>query len=274
MRKVLALKGKMLKIILIAAAFFFILGNVGAQQYSILGHTVEITVDNSGYGDISEKFALSFPNETQLENFKTKSQELGVDLANWEAFDSRIFAHIGRGKFTIKSSTVSFDDKSKFLDIHYTLTDPIMEKTDETSRVITYRLKTNAFTTFDVGNFWEIPANTVIRFELPNSVEVAQPVSPAAAVTNNVVVWEGYKISNDLKLQYNFFKEIAPSFDLSAFILNLTSTSFFMPLMAVILVALGVVYWKRATLSEKIENYIVRHSEIKTKEEEHPEIYD
>ena len=258
-----------IRVLLVLTLLLFLVSSVNAQQFEILNHTIDVTIDEYGKGDIVERFSLFFVNNIQLELFKEESQNLGVDLGAWEVFDSRIRTYIGKDRFTIAHGTIGFDESSKILVIEYTLTEPIMERIDDTSRVSTYKLKTNAMITeFIAGSFWEIPDNTTINFILPPNSEIKQPVSPEAVVSGSLVTWQGYKSSNQLNLQYDLFKEIAPAFDISKFILDLTQTELFIPVLAVFVIVIGIVYWRRDKLSARIENYVIRNSEITPKEEE------
>lgn len=261
------------RIIILIAISVFLVSNASALSYSIINHTIEISVNETGNANIIEKFHFYFPSIAQLEEFKQTSENIGLDLEEWEALDSKITAHIGKDRYAIKNISGGFNESSESLEIRYSLLEPIMEKIDETSRVVKYSLKANAFSaSFDAGDLWEIPVNTTIRVILPTNAELTKTPSPKASVFENIIAWEGYTTSNKLELEYELIKEIAPSFDIAKFLLNLTSSNLFIPVIAVLVIIVGIVYWKRNEINSRIENYVVEHSEIVPDDEHFEEI--
>ena len=246
-----------------------LVSNVHALSYSIINHTIEISVNETGHADVIERCHFYFPSIAQLEEFKQTSETIGLDLEKWEILDSKITAHIGKDRYTIKNISGGFDESSESLEIRYSLLEPIMENMGETSRVSKYSLKTNAFSaSFDAGDLWEIPVNTTIRVIFPTNTELTKMPSPEAAVFENRIAWEGYKTSNKLELEYELIKEIAPTFDIAKFLLSLTSSDLFVPVIGLLALIAGAIYWKRNEISSRIENYIIKHSEI-TPDENH-----
>lgn len=254
---------KFIRIAVLIAISVFLISNVNALSYSIINHTIEISVNETGNADVVERFQFYFPSIAQLEEFKQTSENIGLDLEKWENLDSEITAYIGKDRYTIKNISGGFNESSESLEIKYSLLEPIMEKIGETSRVVKYSLKANAFSaSFDAGDLWEIPVNTTVRVTLPNNAELTKIPSPEASVFENIIAWEGYTTSNKLELEYELIKEIAPSFDIAKFLLGLTSSNLFIPVIAVLAIILGIVYWKRNEINSRIENYVVEHSEI------------
>ncbi|MFH1240331.1 MAG: hypothetical protein V1672_03880 [Candidatus Diapherotrites archaeon] len=256
------------RIVVLIAISALLVNNVCALSYSILNHTIEISVNDTGNADVVERFKFYFPSMAQREEFKQTSQTIGLDLEKWETLDPKITTYIGKGRYTIQNISVGFDESSESLELKYSLLEPIMEKIEETSRVTKYSLKANAFSaSFDAGDLWKIPVNTTIRLILPTNTELTKTPSPEASIFENKIAWEGYKTSNKLELEYDLIKDIAPTFDIAKVLLSLTSSNLFIPVIGILALVAIVIYVKRSEINSKIENYVIKHSEIVPDEE-------
>ncbi|MCX6798645.1 MAG: hypothetical protein NTW59_00940 [Candidatus Diapherotrites archaeon] len=256
----------MRKFLLIAGLLLLLCATASAQFYLIDRHAIEITVDRQGNAVVSDKFFIQFQNQQQLDDFRAKVTQIGVNIDAWLAYDDRIKPAIG-AESDITVSKVSFvEEPSAYLEIRYSLNDTLMEKKSETSRVIGYGIKEKFFSGFLEGSLWVIPAGTTITVILPGGVEVLQPVEPDAATSGNTIMWSGYKYSNKLTLNYNEFKQIA-SFDLDKALQQVMESDLFWVIVAVLAVSALLGLWKRRAISEKIERYIVEHSDLRSEEE-------
>ncbi|MBN1940711.1 MAG: hypothetical protein JW772_00855, partial [Candidatus Diapherotrites archaeon] len=83
---------------------------------------------------------------------------------------------------------------------------------------------------------------------------------------SNRVVWQGYKSSNVLTLEYRIGKEIA-NINLAESINALLNSPLFLIFVASLVIIAGILMVKKNSISEKIENYIVDHSDFAGKEE-------
>ena len=262
-----------IRIAILLIISLILISNVNALSYSIINHTIEISVNDTGHAEIVERFHFYFPSLAQLEEFKQTSESIGLDLEKWGALDPKITAYIGKERYTIKNVSGGFDASSESLEIKYSLLEPIMKNIGETSRVAKYSLNANAFSdSFDAGDLWEIPVNTTIRIILPTNTELTKIPSPEASVFENRIAWEGYKTSNKLELEYELIKEIAPTFDIAKFLLSLTSSNLFIPVMGLIALIAGAIYWKLDEINSRIEKYVIKHSEIVPDEEHFEEL--
>ena len=145
-------------------ALLFFAGIASAQFYVMESHTIEITVDLEGNAQVTERYYLNFQNEQQLADFRQTVSEIGVSIEGWNDYDDRIYPRIGQEKDIVVSG-ISFTENSNsldFLEMNYFLKNPIMEKKNETSRVIEYSLKPSAFSRFVDGSLYVIPAGTSI----------------------------------------------------------------------------------------------------------------
>jgi hypothetical protein len=250
-------------------ALLLLLSSASAQFYILDGHTVEIDVDSVGNAQISEKYFLRFQNEHQLADFRQAVSQIGVSLDGWREYDARIFPHIGLEKNLVVSgiSFVEEETSLDFLEITYSLKEPIMEKKRETSRVIDFSLKTKFFNEFKDGPVWVIPEGTLISVQLPRGIEINGTAKPDALVEGTKVAWEGYATGNELFLEYSLFKQIA-SFDLSQLVAELMQSDLFLIVVVATAVVLGILFLKRKKISGKLEGYVISHSDLGGGEEE------
>ena len=250
-------------------ALAFLAQLAGAQFYVLENHSIEITVGQVGNAQVAERYYLNFQNEQQLADFRKSVADIGVDVDGWRAYDQRIYPRIGQ-PVGIAVNGISFienENSLDFLQMSYSLKSPIMEKKSETSRVVEYGLKADAFSNFIDGSLWVIPKNTTITVMLPRGVEIHEPVKPDAIVGENTVIWTGYVFGNELELNYSFFKEIA-SFDLAQAINGLMESDLFLILLAVAAVVFAVILVKRKAIAGSVENYVIAHSDFGGEEED------
>ncbi len=247
----------------IGLALLLLLSSASAQFYIMDRHELSIEVDSIGNAEINEKYFLLFQNEQQLADFRQAVSQIGVSLDDWREYDERIFPHIGLEKDLIVSGISFVEEESSldFLEITYTLKEPIMEKKRETSRVIDYGLKAKFFNEFKDGPVWVIPEGTSISVQLPRGVEINGLVKPESLVEGTNITWKGYASGNELFLEYSFFKQIA-SFDLSKLISEMMQSDLFWIFVAVAAVIVGVLFLKRKRISGKIESYVISHSDL------------
>mgnify|MGYP005653370243 CR=1 FL=1 len=123
------------------------------------------------------------------------------------------------------------------------------------------------FRFFESGALWVIPEGITLIITVPEDVELKPPV-PEAVVTGKTITWKGFKSSNSLEIRYTEFKQIAPSFELSQFFQMLLGSEEGIIILGITVVCIVALYWKRESISDKIENYIVEHSDLGSKIEE------
>ncbi len=250
----------------------FILCPANAQVFQITQHTIDIKIDKDGFGEIVERFYLSFPNEFQLQQFKKKYEELQTDLDKWSLFNERFRIHIGT-KDEIKpgSGLITFNMDEKFLEIRYSLINPLMGKNldESTGRSIVFELNRWVLKEFLQGELYTIPKNTTISFTLPAQATVERSdVFDGATISNNlkpVIKIPGGISTNTIKIKYTYWTQIAPSFSLAYmvkdFVENTNKETQTIVLLA-LLVFVGAVYWKRKSLGGKIEAFIIKNSKL------------
>lgn len=263
---ILGIKMRFWKITVLFFLLFFCT-LAAAQVHQITTRSIQINVDETGNAEVTEKFFLSFPNDFQLQQFRTETEKIGVDLAAWQQFNPGFTPSIG-GRSRARVSDIGFvETESKYLEMKYTLDEPIMSKTNETSRVIEYSLNSKFFSGFIEGSLWVIPNDVTIIVDLPLQSEIQEPVKPEANVTGNRVIWTGYKSTNILSLSYLRFKQIA-SLNLNEVVAAIMGSEFFPLLIAIAIIVAIVWFWKRKAIAARIEAYIIEHSDLSAMENE------
>lgn len=238
------------------------------QFYILDSHSIDIAVDEDGMAQVRERYFMVFQNEQQLADFRQAVSTIGVSVEGWKAYDARIYPRIGQEN-EINVTGISFienQDSSKYLELVYSLREPLMEKKSETSTVVEFALNTKYLSGFIDGSLWVIPENTSIIVHLPKGVQIEAPVKPDASIEGSTVAWNGYVFGNELNLSYSLFKQIA-SFDLSGLLQQAMQSDLFWIGAAIVVIAAAIVIVKRKAISEKIEGYIVAHSDLGSEEE-------
>ena len=259
--------------ILLAVCALLLAAAACAQTYEVSSHSITIEVDGEGFAKVSEKFFLKFPNSYQMERFLEKSRELGSSLESWKAFDSTIYTHIGSTADVINGIVKPLEKEGKnyYLEISYELSSAIMKKKSETSRMINYALAENVLSEFFSGNLLVIPKGTTIKFVLPKSIEIRERPQPEAVLDGSNVTWSGYKSANAFILEYVYWRQIAPSVEISMLFYSLITSKDLPLILGVLLILALVLYWKKKVIAAKIENYVVEHSDLSKGEHEKEE---
>ena len=254
--------------IILACIALMMLAPAYADMYSIMNHRIEIEIDEEGYANVTEKFFLSFPTDFQLRDFRARVEENGVRLANWKSFDAKFHTYIGDESLLGRSEVGFVENSSKYLEMKYDLTEPIMSSRGVASRITEFELRNKFFSQFIREQLWVFPEGTIIIMNMPLGAEIKE-VEPEANVSGNSISWQGYKSKNRLVLKYWLTQQIG-SFDVNAVLQQLMRSGLFWVVVVAIIVIAGALYWKRKIISSKIESYVVEHSDFGGKEEEEP----
>lgn len=245
-----------------------------AQASSLTQHSVDIEVGQDGFGKVTEKFVFLFESQNELEQFREQARKIGADLDAWRAFDNNITNYIG----TIKEASIGYEETEgdRQVKLEYQTAEPLFF-VNETARQTDYSLDSRAFESFRKGSIYIIPSNTKIIFSLPKnaklniaslkpSIEDRTAIERARAEKR--IFWIGHlSISGDLGLSYRIEKQIVPSVSLTQALESMIESGDASFLAAIILVLLGMTYFKRKSIQKKIESYLIEHSVLEHKKE-------
>ncbi|GEM_PF-2355921 len=254
---------------LAAVLLLLVLPAVSAR--SISQHSIQIEAEENGDAYITEQYFLSFDNSTELALMRARAREIGADIQGWQNFDAAIFPHIG----IIKpgSGKIGFEEKEgdRFVKIEYVTRDPLFIS-EETSRRTTFHLDSRQFASFQTGSVYTISTNTKIVFLIPRQAGFNEAnINPEAEINYEAkrFVWSGYRVSTgNLEFGYWLEKQIAPSIGISSLLQDLLPTSEFKILLAIGLLGMGMIYFKRNSLQQKIEKYLIENSSLEKETDE------
>lgn len=232
---------------------------------SISSHSIQIEISEKGEAHVSEQYFFSFNNPREIETLRNQAQLIGADLGGWKSFEPNIFPHIG--EIMPGTGKIGFEEKEgdRFVKIEYDTKKPLFT-IEETSRRLTYRLDASQFSSFQTGSTYTIPTNTKIALTLPPQARFdPNQFKPQPEINDEAkrFVWSGYlNTTGNLEAEFWIEKQIAPTFGISSFLQEFLPTQEFKFILAAGLFGIGVVYFKRKTIQQKIENYLIRHSTL------------
>ncbi|MFH0955413.1 MAG: hypothetical protein V1777_04890 [Candidatus Micrarchaeota archaeon] len=245
-----------------------------ASARTINQHVIEITVDSVGKTQVVERFYLLFDSEREITNFQQQAQALGADLDSWQAFDGNIHNYIG----AIEQGRITYEEKEgdRFVKLEYTTKNPLFAAS-ETVRQTNYSINSGAFESLRQGSVFVIPSNTKIVIQLPHQTQIdLASLKPGLeqqslidqTIQNKRIIWSGHlTISGNLQLNYSIEKEIAPNVGISKLFIQFVQNGQAGYIVAVLLVFLGIVYFKRRSIQQKAEHYLIENSSLEQKNE-------
>jgi hypothetical protein len=243
----------------LAGLLILLLNSVNA--YTLEKQGISISIDREGIASIKEKYFLSFENNVALDSFKKTVKDNGPNFVAWKIFDERIFPHVIGPEDELLQKSVSFDEETGSLEINYILTTKIV-RLGEQARTTVFSLIQNRFNYFVQGASVIIPKNTAISIKIPDNATLLSAL-PVPSSKDHEIVWNGFLSSNQFELTYEIKKPIAPEISLSDLVESIFSReeSFF--ILVVVAAVIILLYWKKDAISDRIEGYIIKHSEIK-----------
>jgi len=238
-----------------------------AFAYNLSKQEFEIKVDDKGFGVITEKYYFTFLGSEDLNAFMQAVKKNGQDLLVWQVFDERINPYFETPEI-ISLIGFSFDPKTNVLELKYSTDNQIAQKAVEDPRSTTWRLKPGFLQKFEQGTLIIVPKSIKISIEFPQAAELkTELLPPTVQTTKNSLLLNNVRV-NSLNIQYVIPKPIAQTISLSEIIDWLKNTGLIYVILAALIVLGVVAVIKRKSISERIENYLVEHSEISSREEE------
>ncbi|MBS3058619.1 MAG: hypothetical protein J4478_04430 [Candidatus Diapherotrites archaeon] len=249
-------------------AFLLLIAGI-ATAYTIEKKELTIKIDESGNGTFNEKYYFAFFDRQDLDEFLKVVTENGQDLLKWQASSTPIVPYFSSiEKLSLKE--FSFNQAKQVLELEYSAEEKSSVKILEDQRSSVWRLNQSLLQKFEQGTIMEVPRDITISIELPANSELKTELLPQvllAKATKNTLSLNNVRVNN-LNIQYVIPKPIAQTVSLTELLNWLNSTGLIYALIAAIIVLGAIIAVKRKSISERIENYIVEHSEISRKEEE------
>lgn len=229
-------------------------------------HSIDVYLENDGSANIQEQFFFNFfAGET--EQLEKDFQENTPSLAEWKRDYSFVHPYIGienrvEGLEFLLKKTVSNQPTLQLSYKYSQLSQKIA--TENQGRSTIWKLSESTLLNFISAGSIIIDERTQIKIHLPtNSVLDKRPLPNGIADTGNIITLTNFQ-SNSLNVQYTILTPIADPIDSSKLISNFLESPLAVFLLAIIALIAAYVYINREGLSEKIENYVIEHSEFKT----------
>ncbi|MCR4335689.1 MAG: hypothetical protein NUV57_04080 [archaeon] len=254
----------MKRIILILALLFLSL-SVNAVEINQL--TINIAVDNQGFANIVENYDLQFISPFEEADFANKTIENSSSLQAWQADYDFFYPRFAQNITEISPTPpikISFNNEANRLTFEYSLRERFATLTSEEQRSDFFIINNKQLAIFLDTSIIVIPENNTVRINIPQNSEIDTSKLPEkAVVSGNTIILSGIR-SNSISIEYRVMKPIAPT---SGELIQGLS-GIYVILAPILIVLLVFAYIKRNELEEKIETYLVKHSEMKTRKEE------
>lgn len=230
-------------------------------------HNIDIFINETGSARVTEQFFFSFfaDEAAQLEK---DFEENTPSLFEWKRDYPFIHPYIGiesqaeNLEFFLKK-TVSGQPT---LELSYSFPSGLAQKiaTENQGRTARWKLSDSALLNFISAGSISIDAKTQIKIHLPAGAVVDKRLLQQGLLdSSNVITLTNFQ-SNALNVQYAILTPIADPIDTGKFLSDVMGSPLFFFLMVALVLVCVYVYLNREEISEKIEDYIVEHSEFKT----------
>ncbi|AJF60739.1 MAG: hypothetical protein J4224_04185 [Candidatus Diapherotrites archaeon] len=244
-------------------AVFLLLFLGSASAVKVRSHSIEVSIEDNGSASVIERYAIEFESVLDVDEFQENKQRNSSGLAAWKADYPFFFPQFGEiAGNKLERSFVSYDEESNTLTLEYRLREAFPSLLADEPRTTSWSISSAQLSAFQKENLIVIPENTSIEFNLPSTAEVSEPSLPAgASLVGKTIVLRGLTTSH-LDMKYSVQKPIVQTVNSIQLIQEFISNSSNLALIVVGFIVIGIVFLKRKELSERIETYIVEHSEL------------
>ncbi len=255
----------MKKLLLLALMLGFIAANVAAiAAVSVELLDISISVDNKGYAGITENYILKFTSPFEEDDFKQKAVGNSSSRLSWEASYNFFYPRFAESTGNeLDTSSIIYDEGSKTLTLKYTLKKTFAALLREEQRANFFRINDRQFASFNEGGTIVIPEGTNIQLTLPTNSELQSDPPEKAIVNGNQIILRGIQ-TNALTIDYKALKPITQN----TFQLFEDFSGIYFLLVPLLIIIIGAAYIKREEVGQRIEDYLVKHSEIKPRTED------
>ena len=244
---------------------FFVLAilllTLNAQATEVINLEINIDIDNSGNATITENYNLQFISPFEKKEFNDEAIANSSSVSAWQADYEFFIPHFARNTENINSSSITYDNEAQRLTFVYTLKEPLASLIEQEQRSDLFEINDREFFSFNKSGTIVIPENTEIRINLPSNTQINRDELPSKAViTGSSILLTGIQ-SNSLNISYIFLKPIAPTG--LQLVEGISNT--YVILGPLIILILLIVVVRRQSIEKRIEDYLVEHSEIKSR---------
>ncbi|MBI4044846.1 MAG: hypothetical protein HY392_04005 [Candidatus Diapherotrites archaeon] len=252
-----------MKNLLAAVAIAFFLMPLFVHSLEVSTHLVEIEVDEAGFASVVEKYTLDFGTTREVLEFKENATRNSSSLLAWQSDYNFFYPRIGQVvQNIIEKSSVAYEEETRTLFLNYILANRFAQITKEEPRQTIWSVPAKNLLAFEVEGLIFIPENTSVKISIPKNAEIIS-LEPTAGirVENNDIFLSGIRTSS-FKLEYSVQKPLSSTFNILEALREFASSTPNFILLVIAVVVATVIYAKRKAVTEKIENYVVKHSEL------------
>lgn len=227
-------------------------------------NNIEVTLDSEGKAHVLEEY-FYFLEPGEIDSFRADAQDNGIVLQEWRIYDQNVDHHIGESDEDIENLLISttYSTYSAVLKMEYDTKEPVMDKITDSSRITEWSLIHNKLNLPVEGTQVIIPSHISIKFVLPQDSEVIGKVIPEATISGNKVEWKGFSAVNQFVLVYKTQKGIIENLYVSNLFPYLFYSEYNYVFLGLFVLVVGLAFWKRKRIAKRVEEFVVKNSEIK-----------
>ncbi len=231
-------------------------------------HGIDVFVTENGAATVEERFFFNFL-AGEAAQFEKDFVENTPSLSNWKDDYAFVGPHIG-SEGQVRNVEFLLNRTSNgepTLTMSYAYPTGLVQEMDVESQGRSTRWKVSeiALVDFIESANIRIPANTQIKFHFPSSSVIDTTLLPQGVSAVNGVVTLTNIQTNALRIEYLLFTPIADPIDLGKIVQDFQQSPLFILVIAAIAIVGVYIALNRETFSKKIEDYVIEHSEFKTK---------
>jgi len=243
---------------------FILFFSINVTAVTVDKLNIDAQVDAEGFAEITETYFLRFDTPFEKNAFYETAIENSSSIYAWSSENDFFFPHFEPSIDKLASSSISFDNQAEKIIFTYTIKKRFATLITEGQRADSFTIDDKQLFSFNDSGTIVIPENTTIKLILPPNTEFEEIELPEKAqLIGNTLTLNGIQ-SNVIKLKYKVLKPIAPNTtDFLELIMGFNSI--LLPLLIALLI---LIYFKKEKIEEKIEGYLIDHSEIKNRQPE------
>ncbi|MEM4256795.1 MAG: hypothetical protein QXD98_00380 [Candidatus Diapherotrites archaeon] len=226
-----------------------------------------VDLDDAGNAKVVENYHLYFVSDFEFEDFKNEVLVNSSSILTWQAKFDFFYPRFGsRAGKEIFSNQIVFDEQKRVLSLSYDVKN-FANVLSSGQRVWLFNIDSKVFNAFiDTGTI-SIPDNVIIIISFPSNAQVeTSSLAPGLKFSDNKLTLSALKI-NSISVNYFIVKSILPNDNNS--ILSF-SDNYIILLISILLFA--IVQTQKETIEKRLEQFIVKHSEIKKKIDDEIEV--
>ncbi|GEM_PF-2122841 len=263
----------MQKKFLALTAIAFVFFSATAAALTLRTHQIEIALDDKGFAEISEKYNLKFETLPEVAEFREQARRNSSSVLAWQADYNFFFPYFGPiADKIVEKSFVTYTEETQTLGLSYSLSNRFSQIKSEEPRQTVWRIPSANLAAFESQGLIVIPENTSIKISLPQNAEITllEP-SSSIKIEDKSLFLTGVSIST-FNIEYSVQKPLSGTIDFAQWFEGTFSSTptIFIGIIVLVIVIAG--YYKRKAISDKIEDYIVKHSELESTKPEEEEI--